>query len=48
MNDMRQISPGRGVFCIYCTVSVYLKSEFELLYARVLGLLNACISALEH
>jgi hypothetical protein len=33
MNNMRQISPPRGAFFIYYTVSAYLKSEFELLYA---------------
>jgi hypothetical protein len=37
MNNMRQISPVRGAFFIYHTVSAYLKSEFEMIYARQIG-----------
>jgi hypothetical protein len=40
MNNMRQISPARGAFCIYFTSSAYLKLELEPLHAPEIGLLQ--------
>jgi len=36
---MRQISPARGAFFIYCTDSDYLKPQIEPLHALESGLL---------